>query len=502
MPNYTVQDNKTGKKITFEWNDPTPPTDQDMEEIFSQADIRDVQPSQPKERGFLEKTVSAIPSSGYEFGKSIVSAVTSPIQTGKAIGKTALGAAELLIPGEQGEEQYAEALGGFFKERYGGLENIKKTISEDPVGFVADVSTFLTGIGGVATKIGPVAKAGRVASIAGEFANPVSWPGKTVGLMRKGIGATKIPEELYAKTMKIPPGSLRSEERAQVIDTLLNKEKLTLGKTTRDQLNSIIKEVEDSIQPILDKLSAKGSEFNMDVVYKSLDDLKPKFAGRRDAKAAFEVIDEIKKDYMEHDFITKTMASPLEPRTNLLFKDAEPWIETKPETISRDALLNKAQEMKKKIYEMKESYYQKGAKPETGRVGIKNDIDAAGMSNVASTLRESILNHPDVPSSIKTELAREAGAMQTRKWVERAANRGGNLDPVSWGALGFGILTEGGVPAAAAYKIVMSQTMQSKLALLLRHGFEGIQKAGAIARPTAMGIYQAGRVGLMPQMEQ
>ncbi|MBU0958617.1 MAG: hypothetical protein KKB31_01600, partial [Nanoarchaeota archaeon] len=50
MPNYTVQDQTTGKKITFEWSDPNPPTDKDMEEIFSQAGTvkPQVQPTQPQ----------------------------------------------------------------------------------------------------------------------------------------------------------------------------------------------------------------------------------------------------------------------------------------------------------------------------------------------------------------------------------------------------------------------------------------------------------------------
>jgi len=32
-------------------------------------------------------------------------------------------------------------------DRYGGWENIKKTVSEDPVGFASDVSAILTGGG-------------------------------------------------------------------------------------------------------------------------------------------------------------------------------------------------------------------------------------------------------------------------------------------------------------------------------------------------------------------
>ena len=37
MPNYTVLDSQTGKKVTFQWNGQTPPTDADMEQVFSEA---------------------------------------------------------------------------------------------------------------------------------------------------------------------------------------------------------------------------------------------------------------------------------------------------------------------------------------------------------------------------------------------------------------------------------------------------------------------------------
>ena len=34
---YTVEDPK-GRRITFEWNKPTPPTEADLQQIFSSAD--------------------------------------------------------------------------------------------------------------------------------------------------------------------------------------------------------------------------------------------------------------------------------------------------------------------------------------------------------------------------------------------------------------------------------------------------------------------------------
>ena len=82
--------------------------------------------------------------SGGEFGKSIASAVRHPIQTGKAVIDIAKGGASKLIPGRQESEDTFDAAVGFYKQRYGGTQNIKDTIYNDPVGFLADVATVLT----------------------------------------------------------------------------------------------------------------------------------------------------------------------------------------------------------------------------------------------------------------------------------------------------------------------------------------------------------------------
>ena len=84
----------------------------------------------------------------------------------------ALGGVQKLIPGEQGSEQYADAMGQFVKDRFGGVENIKKTIAEDPVGLLGDVAGLLTGGGMAAAKgAGLAGKAGKISKI-----GKSSWP--------------------------------------------------------------------------------------------------------------------------------------------------------------------------------------------------------------------------------------------------------------------------------------------------------------------------------------
>lgn len=198
MARYTVKDTSTNKTITFEWNGADAPTDTDMEEVFASARGAQAQPEEqplstqyqtPTEAQQLRETYSKpavgeiiknTPASAYNLGKNIYTAVTSPIETAKTVGKTVLGAAEKLTPGEGLHEEYANAIGNMFVERYGGMDNLRKTMTEDPVGFLADASTILSGIGTL-PKMGAVANVGKAIEPTGVIAKGISTVAKPVG---------------------------------------------------------------------------------------------------------------------------------------------------------------------------------------------------------------------------------------------------------------------------------------------------------------------------------
>ena len=110
-----------------------------MEEVVTTA------PETLTARQVAGQAVTNIPSSALQYGKDIFTAVTDPIGTAKSIGELGLGIIQLAIPGEQASEQQAKAVGQYFANRYGGMENLKKTIATDPVGFLGDASVLLTG---------------------------------------------------------------------------------------------------------------------------------------------------------------------------------------------------------------------------------------------------------------------------------------------------------------------------------------------------------------------
>lgn len=139
--------------------------------------------------------------SGKRFFGDIAQAVAHPVDTAKAVGGLAAGAVEMAIPGEQGQEQNVRALVDFYVDRYGGLENVKKTLYEDPVGALADFATLVGGAGAVFKGAGIAAKsanlsrtastANRVAEIANttaRVADPLTVPMQAVGAGARAVG--------------------------------------------------------------------------------------------------------------------------------------------------------------------------------------------------------------------------------------------------------------------------------------------------------------------------
>lgn len=115
------------------------------------------------------------------------------------IGRLGLGAIEKVVPGEQGHEDNFDALTGYFKDRYGGVENVKKTLYEDPVGFASDVSLFLSA-GGAGLKL-----AGKGAKLAG--AVKTAEKASELGSKALQLGAEVNPIAAGTKAVKTLGGA-------------------------------------------------------------------------------------------------------------------------------------------------------------------------------------------------------------------------------------------------------------------------------------------------------
>ena len=142
---------------------------------------------------------NAIPS-GVALAKNLVTPILHPIDTVSAIGEVG---ASLL--GKMGVTDHspaaANAVGKYFSDRYGGIENLKHTISTDPAGFALDASMLLTGGGSAAAKLpGFAGKFGAVALKAGRAIDPIAGTAKAV------TAGAKIVGPVAAKVASVPLG--------------------------------------------------------------------------------------------------------------------------------------------------------------------------------------------------------------------------------------------------------------------------------------------------------
>lgn len=172
-----------------------PPFDPSKPFDAASAPSFDPSKSGPKVESWSDVPLAAIqnaPASAAKFATDLVHPIMHPVETATGLKNLALGVAEKTGM-KSGTENvpYADAVGQFFSDRYGGMENFKQTMAKDPVGFAADLSMLLTGGASAAARVPVVgAKAAEVASTAARLVDPLTLVGKTAQ------GAGKVASEI------------------------------------------------------------------------------------------------------------------------------------------------------------------------------------------------------------------------------------------------------------------------------------------------------------------
>lgn len=212
-------------------NAPAPKPSEDI----TPQNFRSLMAATPKAEGmsWLDVPVQAItnvPSSALEFGKGLYEAVTSPVQTAKGLLDIGAGTLRNVTPkviadlidrydanpeAAQRASDTASQLGQYYKERYGSSEGFKQALASDPVGVAADISTVLSGGGGLlkqpaAFQTALTGQPGKVAQLAaglskaGEVTNPLLAATKTAqAVVTPALGlSTGTSAETVARAAK------------------------------------------------------------------------------------------------------------------------------------------------------------------------------------------------------------------------------------------------------------------------------------------------------------
>lgn len=121
-----------------------------------------------------------LPKSTVEFAGNLVSPIIHPVNTFMGLGDVLGGVMEPITPdilyGKEALQKAKAARSGFadfLAERYGGTEQLKRTMAEDPVGFLGDLSTVLSGGAAGAGKLGATGTSSVLAKGA-TYTNPLT----------------------------------------------------------------------------------------------------------------------------------------------------------------------------------------------------------------------------------------------------------------------------------------------------------------------------------------
>lgn len=228
--------------------------------------------------------IQNFPKSIVNIGSDIAQAIGSPVETFKAIRDVAVGGVQQLIPGEQPQEESFNQMVEFFKERFGGVENLKRTIAEDPAGFLTDISSVATGAGGVLPliktggRIGQIARTGETIAKGAALADPITAIGKGVSLLAaEGIPrtSTSLVKSAIKPSAALSPKLTAGQQLARS-DLLANEfinRGLKFNRKSIETLETGIKEVQGEISQITARETLKGQTIRTADVINSLDEI-------------------------------------------------------------------------------------------------------------------------------------------------------------------------------------------------------------------------------------
>jgi len=369
------------------------------------------------DRGYIQQTVENIPGSAKQFGKNIYQAVTSPVETVKALGQAGAGFMQATsphgetVPTTQEEEelqlfgaespedkQAYEATKQMIVDRYGSLDAAAETLKTDPVGFAADLSTLLVGAGGLAAKApGVVGRIGEATRVAGEAVNPLNVAKEAVTAVPRALTPKGAPQraavsmvEKQLKPSTTLPSATRQEIIKYMLDNGINVTKGGLAKI-ENKLSSNNKLFDD----VINGAAKKGDTISIDEVARTLDRTRETFA---DSLFADDLLPHVDK--------------------------AEALLKEHRNTVGGRMAIDKARAMKTDLH-----------KALKGAYGELSNVTDEAMKDVVHGINQEIWK--------KFPILKEAGQemrvqIALERELERAVNRLGNNNMISLQDLGLG----------------------------------------------------------------
>jgi hypothetical protein len=221
------------------------------------------------------EAISNVPASAKRFASGLYEAITSPVQTAMGVLDIGAGALQKVLPESavnfinqfEGNPaaatravEAANAAGGLIKDRYGSYEGIKRTLAEDPVGAVADLSTLLTGGSMATARAAPGLS--KTLQTAATYTNPLSVvtkPAQAVLAAKESVFPSQLSKQQELNAVRdatlraaqqegyvVTPGSVSPTGKNIISERMA-------GKTHLEQLASV------QNQAVTDRLARRAA---------------------------------------------------------------------------------------------------------------------------------------------------------------------------------------------------------------------------------------------------
>lgn len=298
----------------------TAPDGASQEDVLAYAQSQ-WKPQQPKLSAgdVLTGAVQNAPKSFGNFVGGLAQAVRHPLDTGVTMWDAAAGGLANVLPkpvnefldkidekigGTEAKKRAvttADALGNFYKDRYGSVEGAKKAIATDPVGVLGDVSTVLTGGAALAGLTPKAAKLAKVLSTAGNATNPLTIIGKTGDVVSAVTNPARIAaaESLMGSAVKPMAKQWATGDADIAIKTLLNYG-INPTKNGVEKLKNLIENTNDEISNLISKSTAT---VNKNKVIEKLGNVKEKFTKQVSPASDLNAIDAVQAGFESHPMI-------------------------------------------------------------------------------------------------------------------------------------------------------------------------------------------------------
>lgn len=211
------------------------------------------------------KAAGNIIPSAYQLGKGIVSAVTSPVQTAKSVWNIAegtgiylgekanemLGRQSNISPEYTKKKDIAKEVGNALLDRYGSLDALSATATNDPFGFATDILGLVAGGEGLLAKVGIVSKVrtGEAISKVAQEATNIAKDTKNIAAEgARAISSTNTPAEALGQVLQGTPADIPKGKAALGAIEIKGIKKFSeLGSKIDEKIKTLSSEVDTDL---------------------------------------------------------------------------------------------------------------------------------------------------------------------------------------------------------------------------------------------------------------